>query len=115
MATLLEFRESKWVSADGRFARIKDLEVGHLVNVLNWIKRYPQSYPSHVYKNMVREAHYRKLILFAEGNSYPTFNGTDWELVDAKTGENFYEPPPQEYIDAVDKLGIKRSLIKETT
>jgi hypothetical protein len=113
MATLLEFRETLWGSADGRRTKIKDLTVSHLTAILNWIKRYPKMYPPHVYKNMVREAHYRKLILFAEGNPYPTFNGEQWELVDAKTGENFYEPPPQEYIDAVDKLGIKLSIMKE--
>jgi hypothetical protein len=101
MATVLEFRETLWGSLDGRRTKIKDLTVGHLTAILNWIRSHPTSYPPQVYKNMVQEAHYRKLLLFADGKPYPVWTGDAWELVDPATGETLYEPPPQTYLDAV--------------
>jgi hypothetical protein len=106
MATFLEFRETKWGSADGRGTKIKDLTVGHLTAILNWVKRYPKSYSLHVYQNLEQEAHYRKLFLFAEGKPYPTFDGEHWDLVDPKTGVTFIEPPPQEYLDAIKTISV---------
>jgi hypothetical protein len=101
MATLLEFRERVWGSLDARRTKVKDLTDGHLVNILNWILARPKSYSPQVYQHMVQEAHYRKLLLFADGsgNPYPAWNGEAWELIDPKTGKGYIEPPPQDYLE----------------
>jgi hypothetical protein len=104
MATMLEFRERTWTSADGRQTKLKDVTVGHLTAILNWVKVREASYPTSFYQSLIEEAAYRKLLLFADGQPYPVLNGEEWELVNPKTGVTYVEPPPQEYLDAIKTI-----------
>jgi hypothetical protein len=99
-----DFREATWRTADGRSVKLKDMETSHLVNVINWISDNKDSYPTTVLNKMLKEANYRKTILFAEGKAYPQLIGTRWKLVDPQTGEGKIVPPPKEYIEAVTLL-----------
>jgi hypothetical protein len=94
-------REQMWHTADGRGIMIKDMELGHLVNVINWIIDNPISYPLHVLDLMIAEANYRKIFLFSEGKSYPQSVGERWKIIDPVTGEGRIEPPPKEYIESI--------------
>lgn len=93
----------KWRSADGRTAKIKDLSDGHFTNILNWVADHPGSYSLDICLALVKEAEYRKVILFAQGLPYPEYSGSRWELIDPETGQGCVEPPPQEYLDAVQE------------
>jgi hypothetical protein len=102
----LEFRELKWGSADGRRIPIKELDAGHLVNILNWVYDRPKSYPPSIYVALVQEALYRKFIEFAMGEPWPERDGEMWVLIHPATGEGFIKPPPQEYLDTLAALNI---------
>jgi hypothetical protein len=101
MTLAMHNREKNWRPADGRVVKIMDMELGHLVNVVNWILDNPLSYPQHVLELMVAEAHYRQTVLFAEGQAYPQKIGDRWKIIDPQTGKGHVEKPPAEYIDAV--------------
>ena len=90
-----------WRTADGRGVKVKDMELGHLVNVINWIGDNPESYPVHVLELMVAEANYRKTFLFAQGQDYPQKIGSRWKVINAQTGVGGIEIPPTDYIEAV--------------
>ena len=94
-------REMEWMSADGRRTKIKDMEVGHLVNVLNWITDNMPSYGFLIYNQLAAEAQYRQLPSFAEGREYPQFVDGRWVVVFPQTGEKKVVPPPADYIEAV--------------
>ena len=94
-------REQFWRAADGRRIAIKDMELGHLVNVINWIVDNRKSYPKSIMELMIAEANYRKVFLFAEGKSYPHKVGRRWKIIDPITGEGRIETPPTEYLEAV--------------
>lgn len=96
-----EFRETEWGCADGRRIKIKDMELGHLVNVINWVHDHHDGYSDYIRKNLIAEAEYRKLSLFASGKPYPREVDGRWMIYDVTTKQNIIEPPPQEYIDAV--------------
>jgi hypothetical protein len=103
-----------WRTADGRGIAIKDMELGHLVNVINWIGDNPDSYPPHVRDLMIAEANYRKVFLFAEGKEYPQLVGRRWRVIDPMTGEGRIEKPPEDYIEAVKDNKIYQSMSKRT-
>ena len=107
-------RDQVWRSADGRRIVIKDMELGHLVNVINWILDNSNSYPNSILKTMVAEANYRKLILFAEGRDYPQKVGSRWRVIDAKTGVGGIEKPPADYIEAVKENAAYQAMSKRT-
>lgn len=94
-----EFLERSWRSADGRVIPIKDLELGHFVNILNWI--HSHMYSNDVREDFVRTANDRKFIGFSEGKPYPDLIDGQWVVVDPVTGNGEIIPPPVEYIDAV--------------
>lgn len=95
------FREKEWGSADGRRIPIKDLGLGHLVNILNWVHDHHASYSDEIRRNMIAEAEYRKLNLFAQGKAYPREVDGRWVVYDVKTKTCVIEKPPEDYIDAV--------------
>ena len=102
-------REATWRTADGRSVPIKDMDLGHLVNVINWIIDNRESYTKNVLDAMIAEAKYRKVFLFAEGKDYPQKVGRRWKIINALTGEGGIQPPPAEYIEAVkDNPGYTR-------
>ena len=101
-------RDKLWRTADGRSIAVKDMELSHLVNVLNWILDNSDSYPRSVLTLMTAEANYRKLFLFAEGKEYPQKIGKRWKIIDPNTGKGRVEKPPIEYIEAVkDNAGYQ--------
>ena len=94
-------REATWRTADGRDVLVKDMDLGHLVNVINWVADNPFTYPRQVLDLMIAEANYRKLILFAEGKEYPQLVGSSWKIIDPQTGKGSIQKPPDDYIEAV--------------
>ena len=90
-----------WRTADGRSVPIKDMDLGHLVNVINWIIDNREVYPKNVLDVMIEEANYRKVFLFAEGRDYPRKVGKRWKIINAETGKGGIEKPPEDYIEAV--------------
>lgn len=101
----LDFREREWGTADGRTVKLKDMDLGHLVNVLNWVHDHDR-YSSDTRERFVAEANYRKTFLFAEGKAYPAKVDGRWRVLDPKTGESKIIPPPADYIDAVKENEI---------
>lgn len=108
-----EFREMPWRSADGRRIPIKDLEVGHFVNILNWVHERSDVYPPNIYIQLVQEAEYRKFIDFASGNPWPEHNGKSWELKHPVTGQGYVQPPPQAHLDKIAELGLATNKVEE--
>ena len=107
-------RNKTWRTADGRGIAVKDMELGHLVNVVNWILDNPESYPLHVLELMVAEADYRKIFLFAEGKAYPQLMGKRWKIVDPQTGKGSIEKPPADYIENVKDNAAYQHMSKRT-
>ena len=60
-----------WESADGSLYIIKDLEISHLVNILNWVKQHPKNYGFGLFSFLEEEAKLRKMIAFSENTPYP--------------------------------------------
>ena len=94
-------RYTSWRTADGRSVPIKDMDLGHLVNVINWIIDNREVYTKNVLDAMIAEAKYRQTILFAEGKDYPQRVGKRWKIINAETGAGSIEKPPEDYIEAV--------------
>lgn len=107
-------REKVWRTADGRGIAVKDMQLGHLVNVINWVLDNNDSYPPSILKVMVAEANYRKLLLFAEGKDYPQKIGRRWKVINAKTGVGGIEKPPADYIENVKDNAAYQAMSKRT-
>ena len=102
MSVDLAFREITWGTADGRRVQLKDMEIGHLVNVLNWVHDHDGLYSDRVKAALIKEAEYRRIFAFAEGQSYPMISNTGrWEVLDPKTGNGSIIKPSDEYLEAV--------------
>jgi hypothetical protein len=108
------WRERTWRTADGRSVKIKDMDLGHLVNVINWIADNSSAYPSSIYDVMVREANYRQLVLFAQGKPYPQKFAKNWQVVDPATGQGRIIPPPPEYIEETKDNEAYQRMSKRT-
>lgn len=107
-------RELLWRSADGRQVKIKDMAIGHLVNVINWVTDNKNSYPADVRPLMEAEVEYRQLTLFAEGKAYPQLVKGRWVLIDPVTGKKGIIPPPKEYLDKVKNNVAYQEMSKNT-
>lgn len=107
-------REKIWRTADGRGVAVKDMQLGHLVNVINWVLDNPHSYPRSILTLMTAEADYRKVFLFAEGKDYPQKVGRRWKIINAKTGNGSIEKPPADYIENVKDNTAYQSMSKRT-
>lgn len=107
-------REKMWHTADGRGIAVKDMTLGHLVNVLNWVLDNPLSYPAHVYTLMEAEARYRQTILFADKQPYPQLVNDRWRVINPETGKGFIVPPPKEYIQSVKGNEAYQKMSKRT-
>ena len=107
-------REVTWRSADGRQVKVKDMDIGHLVNVINWVTDNKDSYPASVRVQMEAEAEYRQLTLFAEGKAYPQLVKGRWVLIDPVTGKKGIIPPPKEYRDKVKNNIAYQEMSKNT-
>lgn len=102
MSKDLEFREITWGTADGRRVQLKEMEIGHLVNVLNWVHDHDGLYSDRVKAALIKEAEYRRIFAFAEGLPYPMISNTGrWEVIDPKTGKGSIIKPSKEYLEAV--------------
>jgi hypothetical protein len=105
----LEFREQEWGTASGGRVKIKEMTLGHLVNVLNWVHDHNDRYSDTIRGHFINEANYRKLFLFANGEAYPGLLDDKWQIIDPATGKGEIEPPPADYIEAVkDNEGYQR-------
>jgi len=107
-------RERWWRTADGRSIPIKDMQLGHLVNVINWVHDNPESYTKEMLDIMIAEARYRQVRLFAEGKAYPQLVNGAWRIIDPKTGVGRIERPPADYIDAVKDNPAYTAMFKRT-
>jgi len=107
-------REKSWRTADGRAVMVKDMQLGHLVNVINWILDNPHSYPASSLALMIAEANYRQPFLFANSEPYPQLVGTRWKIVDPKTGVGKIEKPPKEYLESVKDNAAYQHMSKRT-
>lgn len=107
-------RDKVWRTADGRSIAVKDMQLGHLVNVINWISDNRDSYPKSILDLMIAEASYRQLELFSTGQPYPQKIGRGWKIIDPQTGVGKIEKPPEEYIEAVKDNGAYQGMSKRT-
>ena len=107
-------RDKTWRTADGRNIPVKDMTLGHLVNVVNWILDNPHSYPLSALTLMVSEASFRQTVLFAEGSAYPQLVGNRWKIIDPQTGIGKIEKPPADYIEAVKDNPAYTAMFKRT-
>ena len=103
-------REIVWNSADGRATKIKDMDVGHLVNVINWINSNDNVYEERTRDLMVAEAHYRQLALFAGKRAYPLQVGSHWVVSDPVSGEKGCIPPSQDFLNSVSDNPIYQKM-----
>lgn len=111
---MMHDRDKQWRTADGRGIAVKDMQLGHLVNVINWIGDNRDAYPAHVLELMIAEANYRKTFLFAEGKAYPQLLGRRWKIIDPQTGEGKIEKPPADYIENVKDNAAYQHMSKRT-
>jgi hypothetical protein len=107
-------RDRIWRTADGRGIAVKDMTLGHLVNVVNWVHDNPFSYPLQIRELMVAEARYRQTILFAEGAEYPQLVDGVWKIINPKTGVGKIEKPPKEYVEGVKDNAAYQAMSKRT-
>lgn len=102
MSADLNFREITWGTADGRRVRLKEMEIGHLVNVLNWVHDHDGLYSERVKESLIKEAEYRRLFSFTNNDYYAGLIDGRWKVIDPRTGEGHILAPPEEYIEAVE-------------
>lgn len=107
-------REKTWRTADGRGIMVKDMTLGHLVNVINWVHDNELSYPQSVRDLMVAEAKYRQTLLFAEGKEYPQLVNGGWKIINPTTGVGKIEKPPADYIENVKENAAYQHMSKRT-
>lgn len=101
MSQELDFREIKWGTANGRRIRLKEMEIGHLVNVLNWVHDHDGVYSERVKEALIKEAEYRRLFAFNESKEYAGKIDGRWAVINPITGEGCILKPPDDYIEAV--------------
>lgn len=101
MSRDLDFRERAWGTADGRRVLLKDMDIGHLVNVLNWVHDHDGVYGSSIKEDLIKEAEYRRLFAFTSNEQYAGLVDNRWKVIDPGTGESTILPPPADYIEAV--------------
>lgn len=101
MCANLDFRERTWGTADGRRVRLCDMDLGHLVNVLNWVHDHTGRYSDHVKADLISEAEHRRIFAFANAEPYAGLVDGRWNVIDPKTGKGSVEKPPADYIEAV--------------
>lgn len=65
------YRQRTWTSAKGASKRICELDTSHVLNILNWVKLYPEQYAANTYSLFEEEVAYRMLIDFANGSPTP--------------------------------------------
>lgn len=103
-----DFADTEWGRADGTRVRIRDMDVGHLVNVLNWVHDHRARYSDRIREGFVAHAKTLQLAGFMEGKPYPQLVDGRWKVMDPVTGKSEIRPPPADYIEAVkDKPGYQ--------
>ena len=112
---MLHDRDTVWTTANGRGIAIGEMDLGHLVNVINWIIDSKNVYSQEIEDAMIAEANYRKLLLFAEGKPYPQKMGKRWKIIDPVTGEGKIEKPPEDYIEAVKDNPLYQKMRKKVS
>ena len=109
MSNELAFRDQPWGTADGRRVTLKEMELGHLVNVLNWVHDHNALYGDRIKEYLIKEAEYRRVFDFAANKPYAGQINGRWKVIDPTTGEGSIIPPPKEYLETVkDDPGYQR-------
>jgi len=103
MSRELDFRNRAWGTADGRRVRLKEMEIGHLVNVLNWVHDHDGLYGSSIKEDLIKEAEYRRIFAFTNGEYYAGLVEGRWYVIDPETGKGSILPPPEEYLKAAEE------------
>ena len=106
--------DTYWRTADGRGVKVTEMDLGHLVNVINWIIDNPDAYGPSTLERMVIEADNRKTVLFAQAKPYPQKVGKRWKIIDPMTGKGSIERPPEDYIEAVKDNPAYTAMFKRT-
>ena len=102
MSRDLDFRDRAWGTADGRRVKLKDMDIGHLVNVLNWVHDHDGLYGLSIREDLIKEAEYRRVFAFTNMEQYAGLVDNRWKVIDPGTGESTILPPPADYIEAVE-------------
>jgi hypothetical protein len=68
---LAAYRQLFWTTSNGKSKPISELETSHILNILNWVKLYPEQYAANTYALFEEEVAYRMLIDFANGAPTP--------------------------------------------
>lgn len=87
-----------WGTANGKRILVKDMELGHLVNVLNWIYKHKKDYKPELYGQLEEYAKHISFFLFVDKKPYPYKKGNKWYIFDTSSGKLIHEKPPEEYI-----------------
>lgn len=103
--TIEQIGNISWQTANGNRVHIKDMEISHLVNTLNWIQKHPEKFrnPEELYNNLERYADHQKIFLFMDKKPYPLKVDSKWKLYNPEKGKTVNTPPPKEYVDYVKK------------
>lgn len=103
--TIEQIGNIEWGSVDGRVTKIKDMDVGHLVNCINWIKKHPENFknPIKLHAELESYAKYISFFLFCDKKSYPLKNEQNgkWYIFNVESGKTEVHVPPKEYLDYV--------------
>lgn len=103
MKSIEEIGNISWGSADGRSTLIKDMNVGHLVNCINWIQDHPEKFSRHpnLYQELEEYAKHKAFLLFVDKQPYPLKSNDRWFVYDPANNKLGVIKPPQEYINYV--------------
>ncbi len=96
-----EFRNTEWGKADGTRVVIKEMDLGHLVNVVNWVHDHKDRYSDRIRNGFLEEVRGRQFALFATKQPYPCLIDGRWKVMDPDTGTASIIRPPDEYLEAV--------------
>lgn len=108
------WQDKVWRTADGRQVKLKDMDLGHLVNVINWINDNTESYGFSTKQAILKEVQYRQTILFSQGKPYPQKVGASWKIIDPVTGQGSIIPPPKEFIEAAKDNEAYQKMFERT-
>ena len=102
LEAVYDFGDTNWGTADGRRVKVRDMTLGHLVNVTNWVHDHHARYSDHIREGFVKQIEARQFELFAAKKPYPMREGDRWVIMNPKNGTTHVEMPPKKYIKAVE-------------
>jgi hypothetical protein len=91
----------KWRTANGQTLRIKDMEIGHLVNSINWVYKHQRDFDPSLHGYLEEYAKHISYFLFCDRKPYPYKKDNKWYIFDTTSGKLTHEKPPAEYIEYI--------------